>query len=159
MRCGFFSSPKRFVRKEHGGIPVEFAIIVPILVLLVFDIIDCGHAWYMRHLISDASRKGARHDTRYTGSPPNALNPSIRDYILDPSVQNSNKERLGSKALRPHAKPEVLPPTGTGYTSATPGNPLSVKVNVTKDCRILNKFIPKMGSTITISSTATMGVE
>jgi Flp pilus assembly protein TadG len=44
----------RRLRREDGSIAVEFAIIFPILMLLVFGVIDFGHAWYMRHLMSDA---------------------------------------------------------------------------------------------------------
>ena len=65
MRCGFRSKTKRGIRAERGAIAVEFAIIFPVLILLVFGIIDFGHAWYMRHMMSDASREGARYGTRY----------------------------------------------------------------------------------------------
>ena len=65
MRCGFGSEAKRGMRAEHGGVAVEFAIIFPVLMLLVFGIIDFGHAWYMKHMMSDASREGARYATRY----------------------------------------------------------------------------------------------
>jgi Flp pilus assembly protein TadG len=33
------------MRGERGAIAVEFAIILPVLMFLVFGIIDFGHAW------------------------------------------------------------------------------------------------------------------
>ena len=71
---------------EHGAVAVEFAIILPILLLLVFGIVDFGHACYMKHVLQNSCREGARYATRYQtkddGSGnrllPNALTPSIR---------------------------------------------------------------------------------
>jgi hypothetical protein len=158
MRFGYVSDRKRFIRKEHGGVAVEFAIILPVLVLLVMGIIDFGHAWYMKQIIINASREGARYGTRYTGSPPIALTPSISDYILNTSAQNNNKGGLGLKALLPDA--EVPTPTGTGYTSITPpGQPLSVTVRAPLDWWVVDRLIPGMDSSITLSSTTTMAVE
>jgi Flp pilus assembly protein TadG len=160
MRFGFFSSPKRFIRKERGGVAVEFAIIVPVLVVLVMGIIDFGHAWYMKQIIINASREGARYGARYTGTPPIALNPSISNYILNTSAQNNDKGGVGLTSLLPDANPQVPTPTGTGYTSITPpGQPLSVTVTATKDWWVVNRFIPGMNSSITLSSTTTMAVE
>ena len=65
MRCRFGSDAKRGLRAEHGAIAVEFAIILPVLLLLVFGIIDFGHAWYMRHVLQNSCREGARYATRY----------------------------------------------------------------------------------------------
>ena len=36
---------KRRLDGEPGAIPVKFAIILPVLLLLVFGIADFGHAW------------------------------------------------------------------------------------------------------------------
>ena len=69
MRFRYGSIAARGMRGERGGVAVEFAIILPVLMLLVFGIIDFGHAWYMRHLMSDGSREEARYGTRYQTVP------------------------------------------------------------------------------------------
>ena len=151
---------KRGVRGEHGAVAVEFAIILPVLMLLVFGIVDFGHGWYMKQIIINASREGARYGTRYTGSLPSALNPSISNYVLNTSAQNNNLGGVGLKSVLPEANPEVPTPTGTGYTSITPpGQPLSVTVRATKNWWVVNKFIPGMESSTILSSTTTMAVE
>ena len=66
MRCDSGLETKRGLRGEQGAIAVEFAIIFPILMVLIFGIIDFGHAWYMKQIVSNASREGARYGTRYT---------------------------------------------------------------------------------------------
>ena len=151
--------------REHGSVAVEAAIIFPFFVLLVFGVVDFGHAWYMKQTINNASREGARYGARYwiageTRIIPNALNPSISSYVLNTAADNSGNGGVGLRSSLPSdANPTVPTPTGTGYTNATVGNPLSVTVTATKNWWIVNKFIPGMGSSITISSTTCMAVE
>lgn len=161
MRCGFGSKTKRGIRGEHGAVAVEFAIILPILILLVFGIIDFGHAWYMKQLVSNASREGARYGTRATKSTAaaNALDPSISNYILNTSAENGNKGGYGLKQQLPNENPAVPPPTGPGYTDSSAGNDLYVTVTATKTWWVVNNFVPGMGPTSTISSTTCMKVE
>lgn len=160
MRYRSGSNAKRGLRGEHGAIAVEFAILLPVLMLLIFGIIDFGHAWYMKQIIINASREGARYGTRYTGSTPITRVPSISDYVLNTSAQNGDKGGVGLIDLLPNANPQVPTPTGTGYTSITPpGQPLSVTVTATKNWWVVDKFIPGMGASQTLSSTTTMAVE
>jgi TadE-like protein len=160
MRCRFWSDAKRGLNGERGAVAVEFAIILPVLMLLVFGIIDFGHAWYMKQIIINASREGARYGSRYTGSVPSARNPSISDYILKTSGQNGGKGGIGLLSLLPNDNPVVPTPTGSGYTSISPpGQPLSVKVQATKTWWVVNKLIPGMSSSTTLASTTTMAVE
>jgi Flp pilus assembly protein TadG len=159
MRFGFGSDRKRLIRGEGGAVAVEFAIILPILVLLVFGIIDFGHAWYMKQIVTNASREGARYGTRYTGTTANLLNPSISSYILNTSAENSNKGGLGLRDQLQGCDPAVPTPTGLGYTDATPGNPLYVTVTATKTWWVVNRFVPGLGPTKTVSATTCMAVE
>jgi len=159
MRCGFGSDAKRGLRAERGAVAVEFAILLPVFLLLVFGIMDFGHAFYMKQMVSNASREGARYGARYTGSTANALNPSISSYVLNTSAANGNKGGLGLTNQLVGYNPQVPTPTGPGYTNATPGNALYVTVTVTRPWWVVNKFVPGMGATSPISSTTCMAVE
>ena len=124
MRCRFGSDAKRGLRAERGAIAVEFAIILPVLLLLVFGIIDFGHAWYMKQIVSNASREGARYGTRSTGATAaaNTLNPSISNYILNTSAENGGKGGYGLKSSAARrCNPAVPTPTGPGYTDSAVG--------------------------------------
>jgi hypothetical protein len=168
MRFGFGSEAKRGMRSERGGISVEFAIIFPILMLLVFGVIDFGHAWYMRSLISDASREGARYGTRYwtNGTArilPKDLNPSITNFVLNPSTENSGKGGWDLKDRLPtNADPQIFP-EGAGATWTEPtslaGQVLIVRITATKTWFVLGKLIPGFGDTATLSVTTTMTCE
>lgn len=160
MRCGFGSEARRGLRAEHGAVAMEFAIILPIFLLLVCGIMDFGHAWYMTQMVTNASREGARYGVRYRGSTANVLDPSISSYVLNTSAGNGGKGGLGLKDQLPKdADPKVPTPTGLGYTDATPGNPLFVMVTATKNWWVINNFVPGLGPTRTISATTCMAVE
>ena len=50
----------RRLRSERGASAVEFALIVPLLVLLVLGIAEFGHAFQVQGTLSAAAREGAR---------------------------------------------------------------------------------------------------
>jgi Flp pilus assembly protein TadG len=52
---------KRKFGDEHGGSLVEFAIVMPLLFLLLFGIIDFGILLYNQAVITNASREGSRY--------------------------------------------------------------------------------------------------
>jgi Flp pilus assembly protein TadG len=45
---------------QKGAAAAEFAIVLPLLIILVFGIIDVGLALYNKQVITNASREGAR---------------------------------------------------------------------------------------------------
>jgi Flp pilus assembly protein TadG len=51
---------KRIIKDQKGGALVEFAIVLPLLVILVIGIIEFGLLCYNKHIIANASREGAR---------------------------------------------------------------------------------------------------
>ncbi len=124
---------RRLLRRscgQEGAAAVEFAVCLPILILLIGAVIDFGHAYYISQIISSASREGARYGVKYkenpsTGLPyaPSALPTSISDYVkLAPPTG------LGYANLLPSDANLAVTPSGTGYTSNNAGDPLTVKV-------------------------------
>jgi Flp pilus assembly protein TadG len=142
------------VGRQEGSVAVEFAIIIPVFMLLVFAIIDFGHALYMKQMLSNASREGARYGTRYNTNDsgqhllPNALNPSISSYLTSKY-----------SSLLPSDASMQVTPGGTGYTSGNMGDDLSVKVDATKHWWVVGHLVPGIGSTTNLSSTTWMKVE
>lgn len=51
---------RRFARSDSAAALVEFAIVLPILLLIVFGIIDFGRALYTANNLTSAVREGAR---------------------------------------------------------------------------------------------------
>ena len=54
------SATRRRHRDERGAAALEFALIVPILVMVVFGIVDFGWAINRDTLVNNAAREGAR---------------------------------------------------------------------------------------------------
>jgi len=51
---------RRFLKRDGGAAAVEFALLLPLLLLLVFGIIDFGRALNAQITITQAAREGAR---------------------------------------------------------------------------------------------------
>ena len=52
---------RRFTRDERGATIVEFALIAPLFLLIVFAAIDVGRAYYTVNQLATAVREGARY--------------------------------------------------------------------------------------------------
>ena len=59
--------------RRDGQALVEFALVVPVLILLLFGILDFGRAIYAYNTIADAARDGARVAVGESGKPRIAL--------------------------------------------------------------------------------------
>jgi Flp pilus assembly protein TadG len=52
----------RHTRRDRGAVAVEFAILLPVLLLILFGIIDFGRALNAQIALTQAAREGARLD-------------------------------------------------------------------------------------------------
>ena len=68
------------IKKERGASAVEFAIILPILVILIFGIFEFAIAFNNYITITHAAREGARR------AAVDLLNPDLKDYIKDMAI-------------------------------------------------------------------------
>jgi Flp pilus assembly protein TadG len=51
---------RRLRRGQRGSVAVEFALCLPIFLLLLFAVMEMGSAWYYKQMLVSASREGAR---------------------------------------------------------------------------------------------------
>jgi len=49
-----------FRRSDEGQAVVEFALVVPVLMLLIVGVFEFGRAWNAHQAVTDAAREGAR---------------------------------------------------------------------------------------------------
>jgi Flp pilus assembly protein TadG len=54
-------SKRRGLRSRPGQGLVEFVLVAPLLLILLFGIIEFARAWNIRHVVTDAAREGARN--------------------------------------------------------------------------------------------------
>ncbi len=142
----------RFLRQDRGSLAVELAIILPFLLILVCGIVDFGHAWYMEHVMSNASREGARLATKYdtnalgTRKLPSALTSAIITYVT---------------GLVPYSPTVTV--TGPALTITEPtlvaGKDLTVSVAARKNWFFLGTLIPGFGTYKDLQVATTMKCE
>lgn len=48
------------LKGQKGSVAVEFALVLPVFLLLLFAVIELGSAWYYKQMLVSASREGAR---------------------------------------------------------------------------------------------------
>lgn len=67
-------------RNERGQALVEFAIVLPLLLLLLLGIVDFARAWNVFEVLTDAAREGARVAVVYQ---PSTTEQDVRDTIIE----------------------------------------------------------------------------
>jgi Flp pilus assembly pilin Flp len=102
MRRKFGLGAKRGLREERGAVAVEFAIILPVLLILTLGGMDLGHRYFIQYLTSNASREGARYAAKYTGSLAPPTYDAIRDYVKLPSGLNYDRFNLDAFTVVPN---------------------------------------------------------
>jgi Flp pilus assembly protein TadG len=114
---------------EEGAAAVEFALILPILVLLVLGGLDLGHRFYMEHLITNASREGARFAAKYTGTAAAPTSTAVSNYVkLPPPNLDYNAFNLDNLTVT------------TTYVGVFPNRIATVTVTAQKHWWILGTF-------------------
>jgi Flp pilus assembly protein TadG len=138
-------------RGQEGSAAVEFAIILPLLILLILGGMDLAHMFYIEHIVTTASREGARYAAKYTVSP-----------RVDPTVAEI-KTFVISKLLTPLDGLDVPSATYAPGTGVPPGRVVTVTVTAPKTWWILATFnfydwVP-FPNPQTMTGTTTMKVE
>jgi len=124
-------------RKDRGQSLVEFAMVVPILVVLLMAIVECGRAWMVKQNLTCASREGARV----------AILPSTDED----DVRNAVNQQLAAAGLDQNA---TITMTNVGL-EGTAGD--EVRVTVQYPFQVLaGSIIPGFSGTVVLSSTTVM---
>ena len=105
---------------EKGQAMVEFAIILPILMVLVFGIIDFGWLYYNQSALNNSAREGVRFAVVNTTpadrltlieNKVNAVSPSsIKPLVCTTTYSNSSNNLLGDVTVTLTANVKVLTP-------------------------------------------------
>jgi Flp pilus assembly protein TadG len=146
----------RLARRSEGAAAVEFAIVISLLLIIVMGVVDFGHAWFMKQIITNAAREGARKGVVYVanadGSRKIPTAADIQTWVsrvwTDPGT--------GQSLLPADANPAVTFPNGL---SGTVGAPLTVRVSCTKTWWVIDNFIPTLSNNVQLNAETTMRVE
>lgn len=143
---------------ERGQSLVEFALVIPIVLLLMLGLFDLGRIVFINNSLSDGARSGARQastDPRsigYCGLVDSAVRTATRGQPLSYAV---NYQPIAPDGV-PDGPPLVLcqdgsngPDKGSLPTSATPGDRVTVALEA--DVDLILGFIAKAAGTDTFN--------
>lgn len=110
---------------RRGAAAVEFAIVLPLIFLILVGAIDVGQSIHVSQVVNEASREGARQASRYDESSEAAVAAAVRDYIRGsyPGVGD------GSIAVSMTQSDGTSVASGD-LTTVTSGTPLTVQVDL-----------------------------
>lgn len=148
--------------RERGAEAVEFALVVPVFLLLVFGVVDFGYMINRDTMINNASREGAREG---------ALNPSLNDIECTVRQALSPVETPVLQTVTPNCSPSTTLITVT-VTCRKPGDvtPCTMPTDAASGGTVIVKvdyrhsWITPVGSTIrpggiVLSRTTQMRIE
>jgi Flp pilus assembly protein TadG len=133
------------MRDDSGGSLVEFAVVAPLLFVILFGIIEFGFLLYDKAVITNASREGARagivYDTALRDADLTANETAVRNKIIqviydyldyNPATCSSRLVSFGAGCISPEIDP---------CEESVSGEPLVVKVNYTFTFLVFSNII------------------
>jgi Flp pilus assembly protein TadG len=129
-------------RKQQGASLVEFAVLAPVFVVLLFGLVEFGLSIYSKEVIGNASREGARFGVVYTT--PRKTTTEIRTKVQD---------YLTKSGFTGTATINV---TGAGGAS---GSSLTVAVTYPYSFQVLPSFVSGLAGTINLTANSVMLME
>ena len=136
------------VRRREGQSLIEFALVLPLLLILVFGIIDFSIGLYDKAVVTNASREGARAGIVYR-SP--VLSSGDLTTAVTAVVQNYCSTYLVTFGA---AASPIITVTGGGAS----GNQLTVTVKYNYVFSVIPNFIPGITNP-TLTATTVMRME
>jgi Flp pilus assembly protein TadG len=134
------------MKHQRGATAVEFAIVFPLLILLMFGIIEFSVILYDKAMITNASREGARAGI---------VSQLVR--VSDSQIQSvvDNYSRLYLISFRSGAAPV----TTVARTGSTFGSELSVTVTYTYSFLALPQFVTGLVGPMNLTARTVMRME
>jgi Flp pilus assembly protein TadG len=138
-------SPRNWFRSESGGSVVEFALTAPILLTIVFGLMEVCMASYCREMISEVAREGTRYAIVHgaTCTTPNNASCTVSAATINSYVTNV-WPRMGGGTMN----------VNTTFPDGNQNPGSRVQVTVTYNFPLSIPWIP--ASTLTMSTASVM---
>jgi Flp pilus assembly protein TadG len=113
-------------RRDEGQALVEFALIMPVFLLLVMGVVEFGRAWNSYQVVTDAAREGARMAV-------------MADTFTIANVYATMDSAMARAGLNPATATRTVSPTA-GWPSPR-GTPMEVNISYPYFFRFLKPFM------------------
>jgi Flp pilus assembly protein TadG len=125
-----------------GVAMVEFALVIPVLLIILMGILDTGRAVNAYVTISNASREGAR----YVSLNPTASPPAVKSNAVVPHSQQLDSASIGVTVSYANVASAACPvASSTAPPAASPPASIPVRVDVTYPWSAATFFLPFVG--------------
>ena len=139
-------STPRIIRSENGAAVVEFALILPLLLTLLFGSIEFGLLLFDKAILTNAAREGSRFGI--VSASPRKTPQEIESVVTNYTAAN----------LITFGSPNVPQITVT-YTGQNFGDPLSVTVTYQYSFLIIDNLLPSLLGSINLTAESSMYYE
>lgn len=158
---------KEKLRIQNGTAVVEFAVILPLLVVIAFGIIEFSILLYDKAMVTNASREGARVGIVYTVDDNGDWTWFGTEDIVTATVNNYLRNNVLSRDyLINLGNPSATTATTTITTAVdpdsgrySPGGTLTVRVTYTYTFMVIPNFIVSIVNPITLTAQTVMRFE
>lgn len=141
-------------KKQSGASAVEFALVLPFLLIVIFLTMDFGFIVYNKAVITNASREAARYGTVLTATPwSNASVAAVACRYANNSLI-STKTGTHTSSCSGTADPVITVSNPMGNIPPIFGNPITVSITYPYSGFLLNQTSAWMSSTAFPSLTA-----
>jgi Flp pilus assembly protein TadG len=168
---------ERYAERRRGQALVEFALVIPIFLLMVFGLLDMGRAVYSNHTLSQAAREAARlaaaqaswvGETTATEATCNTIGGPVCPADVAALKANvdaaANRMAVGlgvipSAQVHMQCNPSTsAAPTGawTGSTCATRSSGSLVSVRIAYTFTMITPVVGQIADNLSLSASATM---
>ena len=141
------------INNQNGAAMVEFAIVLPLLLMLIFGMIEFSIMLYDKAMITNATREGTRVGILFRTDPipVNAIPDTVDNYLLNNLISLGGASNWNTTV------------SGT-CTAAGAGAPITVTVTYPYDFLVLPNldifgYFDFLSDTLTLSATTTMRCE
>ncbi len=146
---------RRKPNNESGQGLVEFALVLPVLLILLLGILEGGLLLFNQHVITNASREGARYGIvartpRRPVDGPNSIANVVAAYTADHLITFG--EGVPVTTVTTNA-------TSGGTSGALFGDNLTVRVSFRYDFLVLPNFVGELAGATDLVATAMMKYE
>jgi Flp pilus assembly protein TadG len=141
------------IRKHGGSSTVEFAIVVPLLLVVIFAIIEFSIALFNQAVITNAARDGARAGIVYIVDPNDY---SRRRVPTSAEIENIVDDYIGNYLMSLGGNSTHVPTIGwidesglpVAYSDVDSGDRLTVEVRYRYDFLVLRPLVALTGGAI-----------
>ncbi len=154
----------QWARREDGQALVEFALIVPLLLLVIVAMADFGIAYQRYTQMTNAVREGARYGSTYptrinsaNNADPENVNARVRLDAVGPALSSVRVNYLEANLANPTPRDATVTSNQTAYAKAGNGIQVIATLSYSPMTPFANTLFP--GGQVQVSATSVMRIE